>query len=53
VVQLNRPAELFGGKPRVPRDRHQLISKSIDRLMDATPAQLKRIARVVEGLLDE
>ncbi|PZO52910.1 MAG: XRE family transcriptional regulator [Alphaproteobacteria bacterium] len=47
------PAELFGGLPLVPGKRHLPLTKIVERLRDATPAQLKKIGVVVNSLLDD
>ncbi len=47
------PAELFGGLPLVPAKRNQPLVKLVERLRTATPAQLKKIAVVVQSLLDD
>lgn len=47
------PAELFGGLPLVPGKRHQPLVKIVERLREATPAELKRIGAIVDNFFDE
>lgn len=47
------PAELFGGRPRVPGKRHEPIDRIVEKLVGATPSQLKKIASVVDTLLEK
>lgn len=47
------PAELFGGRPRVPGKRNEPANKIADRLSEATPSQLRKIAVVVNSLLEK
>lgn len=46
------PAELFGGRPLVPGKRRETADRIAERLADATPAQLRKIATVIDAMLD-
>ncbi|MEQ1707573.1 MAG: helix-turn-helix transcriptional regulator [Terricaulis sp.] len=46
-------SELFGGLPLVPSKRHQPLVKIVERLREATPAELKRIGSILDSFFDE